>query len=136
MKRSLRSHSRIDYKVLNSTGEKITKVTSDNVEELSELLDNISIEDFMDKVLVEESTLSDDIVDFIDENLVEDLIGSTEELDVAILKVENLRTKYRKVHKELEQQLEDYNNTFLKPSMKKRFCKLKIISKHARKLKE
>ena len=112
MKRNLRSHSRIDYKVLNSTGEKITKVTSDNVEELSELLDNISIEDSMDKVLVEESTLSDDIVDFIDENLVEDLIGSTEELDAAILKVENLRTKYRKVHKELEQQFEDYNNTF------------------------
>ena len=61
MKRNLRSHSRIDYKVLNSTGEKITKVISDNVEELSELLDNISIEDSMDKVLVEESTLSDDI---------------------------------------------------------------------------
>ena len=47
---------------------------------------------------IEESTISDDISDFIDENQVEDMLDASESDN----KLEELRTGYRRKHKELK----------------------------------
>ena len=41
------------------------------------------------------ATISDDTDDHIDENPIEDVCSSIEDLDVIIMKTENLRTQYR-----------------------------------------
>ena len=47
------------------------------------------------------ATISDDVDDRIDENPIEDICSSIEDLDVIIVKTENLRTQYRNKHQEM-----------------------------------
>ena len=47
------------------------------------------------------ATISDDIDVHIDENPIEDICSSIEDLDVIVVKVENLRTQYRSKHQEM-----------------------------------
>ena len=83
--------------------------------ELSNLLKSISISEDLQLVSseenmsqekintlsIEESTIVDDISDFIDENQVEDMLDASE-IDNKISKLEELRTGYRRKHKELK----------------------------------
>lgn len=126
---------RIDYKILNSTGEKVYKklenseVESDesSVKELSTLLTNLTfsdenmavsnIDDIM-KLKIEELTIVEDIEDFIDENNITEIRNSIEDIDEAVQKMEQFRTKLRCKHKELQAMIGDeyeksYTSKFL-----------------------
>ena len=82
MRRSTRSIVRIDYQVLNSSGEKVEKLDQSNqleesetaITELSDLLTYCSLyeekmmdskEGIFNKLMIEESTIYDDMNDFI-----------------------------------------------------------------------
>ena len=130
MRRSTRSIVRIDYQVLNSSGEKVEKLDKSNqleesetaITELSDLLTNCSLyeskmtdskEGIFNKLTIEESTIYDDMNDFIDENSIEDIQESFEDLDNIINKTEKFRTIYRSKHKELQAYLgEDCYNQY------------------------
>ena len=59
------------------------------------------------------ATISDDVDDHIDENPIEDICSSIEDLDVFIVKTENLRTQYRSKHQEMRISLgNQYNETY------------------------
>ena len=60
--------------------------------------ENISQEK-IDVLSLEESTITNDISDFIDENHVEDMLDASE-IDSKIRKLEDLRTGYKRKHKE------------------------------------
>ena len=120
-----RSKKKLDYKKLGETGEQTEKqlkgeeeVDRDNIGEvskLSNLLKSISIsedlqlvsseenmsQEKIDALSTEESTIADDISDFIDENEVEYRLDASE-IDNKISKLEELRTGYRRKHKELK----------------------------------
>ena len=124
MKRS----KRLDYKKLSETGERIQKEVEveedkqevveeqgEEVAELSNLLRSISISEDLqlmsreaemekekiDALAVDESTIAEDIADYIDENEVEDATNISE-IEGKINKREQVRTSYRKKHKELK----------------------------------
>ena len=90
--------------------------------ELSDLLTNCSLyeskmtnskEGIFNKLTTEKSTIYDDINDFIDENSIEDIQESFEDLDDIINKTENFRIICRSKHKELQAYLgEDYHNQY------------------------
>ena len=59
------------------------------------------------------ATISDDIDDHIDENPIEDICNSIEDLDVIIVKIESLRTQYRSKHQEIRISLgNQYSETY------------------------
>ena len=60
--------------------------------------ENISQEK-IDVLSLEESTITNDISDFIDENHVEDILDASE-IDSKIRKLEDLRTGYKRKQKE------------------------------------
>ena len=124
----MRRSRRLDYKKLSETGERIQKEVQveevqqeviqeqgEKVAELSNLLRSISISEDLqrmsreaemekekiDALAIDESTIADDIGDYIDKNEVEDAT-SISEIEGKINKVEQLRTSYRKKHKELK----------------------------------
>ena len=55
----------------------------------------------IDDLAIDESTIADDIADYIDENEVEDAT-SISEIEGKINKIEQLRTSYRKKHNKLK----------------------------------
>ena len=118
----------MDYKKLSETGERIQKEVEveedkqevveeqgEEVAELSNLLRSISISEDLqlmsreaemekekiDALAVDESTIAEDIADYIDENEVEDAT-SISEIEGKINDIEQLRPSYRKKHKELK----------------------------------
>ena len=111
---------RIDYKKLNETGEKILVEDQKEVAEISNLLRSISIsenlhsihqEDNMEKqkidlLKIDESTIAEDVDDFIDENEI-DQSSTLEQIDAKIDKMEQLRTSYRRLHNELKTLLQE-----------------------------
>ena len=52
--------------------------------------------DSIQQLAAQIATISDDIDDHIDENPIEDVCSSIEDLDVITMKTENLRTQYRR----------------------------------------
>ena len=121
----MRRQKKLDYKKLSETGGKIQKEVEveelqqevveeqgEKVAELSNLLRSISISEDLqlmsieaevekekiDAFPIDESTIADDIADYIDENEVEDAT-SISEIEGKINKIEQLRTSYRKKHK-------------------------------------
>ena len=67
------------------------------------------------QLIIDESTITEDICDFINENSINDICNSNEELNEAIRKIEEMRSKYRSKHKELQLNLsENYEAKFSK----------------------
>ena len=124
----MRRSKGLDCKKLSEIGEKIQKEVEveevqqevveeqgEKVAELSNLLRSISISEDLqlmsreaemekekiDALAIDESTIADDIADYIDENEFEDAT-SISEIEGKISKKEQLRTSYRKKHKELK----------------------------------
>ena len=59
------------------------------------------------------AAISDNINDHIDENPIEDICSSIEDLNVIIMKTYYLRTQYRSKHQEMRISLENqYNETY------------------------
>ena len=137
----MRNKKRIDYKKLNETGEKVPveveNQEAEEVAEISSLLRGISIsedlqnmhqEDNMEKqkidsLKVDESTLAEDVDDFIDENEI-DQSSTLEEIDVKINRMEQLRTSYRRLHNELKTLLQESYGDQYGSSYE---CKLQMI---------
>ena len=76
--------------------------------EISTLLNNFSIlspppkmADNTAELDSEQSTLTDDILDFIDEKVIESDM-SIEEIETQITKIEQMRSKLRRIHKDIE----------------------------------
>ena len=82
--------------------------SSADVHEISTLLNNFSIlspppkmADNTAELDSEQSTLTDDILDFIDEKVIESDM-SIEEIETQITKIEQMRSKLRRIHKDIE----------------------------------
>ena len=111
MNQPQRDKERIDYKVLSGTGDKISKQAnlctfnnqlSPRILEISNLLVNFSMTEekkfgHMDQVSVDQLTLAADIRDVIDENPSDEII-SINEVESALMKIEQLCTQYRNTH--------------------------------------
>ena len=61
----------------------------------------------VEKLGVQESSIANDILDFIDENQVQDFGSSISDLDARTCKMESFRSSYRSIHKELNKCLAD-----------------------------
>ena len=84
--RYLREYRRLDYNILHTTGERVFKEEKKMSEsEKSNGEDNL---------LVQEEALSDDILDFLDENTVKEINELTKELEMAIEKMEGTLTVF------------------------------------------
>jgi len=102
--------------------------TDQSLAEISKLLESFTFHDNdtqqdmsttekeIKALLVHEATLADDITDFLEENSVENFADSIEDIDHTIKRTEDLRSAYRKIHKELAIQLGDkYEDQYAKP---------------------
>ena len=118
MLRSRRSNKRLDYQVLHTTGEKLEKAVlvksvmppTDDQSKMSvsdEIDEGKSIQksSILEQLQVDEATLNEDITDYLDENLVEDMEHSMQDLDAALVRVEEFRTEYRRMHNYLQRSL-------------------------------
>ena len=93
--RSQRTKPRLNYKVLHSSGEIKMSEESQNQSQIPD--DQTHLEDL--SITVE--TISDDIIDFIDENRIDAQMSSAE-IEMAVDKIGQLRSSFRKANKELE----------------------------------
>ena len=91
------------------------KIEDSAVTQLSTMFNNCSIKETniveenkfegIQQVAAQIATISDDIDDHIDENPIEEICNSIEDLDVIIMKTENLRTQYRSKYQESLQEI-------------------------------
>ena len=99
------------------------KIEDSTLNQLSTMWNNCSIKESntaeenkfegIQQLAAQIATISDDIDDHIDENPTEDICSSTEDLDVIIVKTENLRNQYRSKHQEMRISLgNQYNETY------------------------
>ena len=119
---SLRKLPLVNYKLLHETGEKqFTHI--DHIEQLlegSDYLENNAIltipatssnMDQSKKLDASQESMRDEIMDFIDENFIDNLI-ITEDIDAAVNRIEDLRTQYRSIHKNMKQlDADNYDTT-------------------------
>lgn len=123
------SNSNVAFDVLNKTdtqrdscsSSKVLKSSSE-IDNLSNLLNNFSFVDSMaenpdicineNQLFVNESSVSDEITDFIDENPVNEVCISVNECDNILKKVEHFRSCYRKIHKEIQMVHKDYDQVY------------------------
>jgi len=85
---------------------------NNSIEDISNLLNDFCLDEQskMDTLIIDEATLYDDIKDFLDEHNEITCVG---EIDEAIKRIEELRSAYRRKHKEIQLQLkEEYDNNF------------------------
>ena len=112
---------RIDYKELATTGKRVVKesTASENVTDIdnfNNILDNILLEDTMSEkrkeLHIEGQALSIEISDFIEENYMFQFY-SDDDINRKMQRIEHLRSKYRKIHIELEMIVgEEYCTTY------------------------
>ena len=113
MNRGSRSRQ-INYQIFNSTGEKVFKESSEvlkessesSVEDLSFKFTKLEINNKMEQLLLQMDCTCEEINDFMEEYPLEQLMYSTEDMDVALQKISNLRSQLRMKHKELLQKHE------------------------------
>ena len=60
----------------------------------------------------EQATLADDINDFLDENNLDDNISDIEDIESCISRIEQLRSKYRRTHKDLSKLSNNYETNY------------------------
>ena len=115
MKKSsrLQSKPRLDYKILNETGERKVIDLVEGVAELSNLFDSMSVSEDMDDknevilkaLYIELQSISDDIIDFMEENQLDE--SDISDVDVIVSKAENLRSKYRTTYLQIQASVPD-----------------------------
>ena len=100
----------IDNTLINNTDPDI------DVQEISNLLNNFNIlspfstmdQEKISQLQTEQATLADDINDFLDENNLDDNISDIEDIESCISRNEQLRSKYRRTHKEVSKLGDNY----------------------------
>ena len=99
------------------------KIEDSTLTQLSTMFNNCSIKESniaeenkfegIQQLAAQIATISDDINDHIDENPIKDICSSIEDLDVIIVKTENIRAQYRSKHQEMRISLGNhYNETY------------------------
>ena len=120
MNQPQRDKERIDYKIPSETSDKISKEanlsttnnqTSPRILEISNLLTNFWMTEeqkfsHMNQITVDQLTLAADIRDVIDENPSDEII-SINETESVLMKIEQLSTKYRSTHIQLQLYIND-----------------------------
>ena len=100
----------IDNTLINNTDPVI------DIQEISDLLNNFNIlspfstmdQKKISQLQTEQATLADDINDFLDENNLDDNISDIEDIESCISRIEQLRSKYRRTHKDLSKLSDNY----------------------------
>ena len=100
----------IDNTLINNTDTDI------DVQEISNLLHNFNIlspfstmdQEKISQLQTEQATSADDINDFLDENNLDDNISDIEDIESCISRIEQLRSKYRRTHKDLPKLSNNY----------------------------
>ena len=129
-----RTKERWDYRKLHNTGERIRKIEDSSEDQNSE--DGIPEDYSPDKednyrsvdertkkkrimgdptqLAAEEMTISEDIEDFLDENIVKEMGNNVDDYDFVNKRVEELRSRYRGKHNQLKSVLKDdeYNDKY------------------------
>ena len=126
-KDSPKRSKRVDYHQLHTTGEVVytdtshqqntSKVVTDT-SVIENLFEQISLEDIVTNdqqimstdiktLFVKEASLADDITDFIEENSIENVGDSIEDIDFNVKRVEELRSTYRIIQKEIAVRIEE-----------------------------
>ena len=111
-----RSKDRIDYKKLNSTGERKILDPVEGVANISTLHDSISVDEMTEKediaiksLYIQFQSVSDDISDFIEENQLDEADVTNEDVIANLSKVEALRSKYRTIFLQLQATVAELN---------------------------
>ena len=118
--RSARSKGvEIDYQILHTTGERVPRITEVQM---------------ANKYLVQISTITDNTIDFIDENGPSDIGDNVDAIDKAIGKAEVMRNDYRLRLKEAELEFGDekFEELFKKESV----ITLNLLKDHIKFLKQ
>ena len=105
--RLTRNQRKLDYSVLHKTGERVYKESNQVLSEIQSNSSSDSLNNSMDDpvmaasndsneslLLIQADALSDDINDFLDENPVEDISESINDIEISINKVEVLISYY------------------------------------------
>ena len=102
---------RIDYNSLHNTG--IKKIKSNDVLDLSDQFNELKISEptKMDNILIEIETITADIHDFFEENVIS-TNHSLDDIDNIIEKINDKRTKFRRKHNELKRLCTDYDQQY------------------------
>ena len=121
---------RIDFKLYHNRGRKVDK--SILFKSKDETIQNMA-DDKVDQLNLRQESIDEDIVDFLDENQIKEISDNVSDIDSAITRVEELRSSYRGIHKELKSKMEnDYD-----PELKDRYEKvLRVIKDYIVKAKE
>ena len=109
----------LDNPLINSTDPDI------DVQEISNLFSNFNIlspsstmdQEKISQLQTEQSTLADDINDFLDENNLDENINDIEDIESCISRIEQLRSKYRRVHKDLSKLIDNYEVNYGKEQL-------------------
>ena len=100
-----RNKRRLDYRVYDSTGVKIDKSIESQIQSTVEM--SVPDDQRLNQLLSQQDSLTDDITDFIDENQIEDISRNIGDLDVAVDKIQELRSIYRSYHKSIKSIIPD-----------------------------
>ena len=82
------------------------------------------------------ATISDDIEDHTDENTIEDICSSIEDLYIIIMKIENLRSQYRSKHQEMRISLGNQQKKTYEASCQEKLALIKEYIKKAKDARE
>ena len=120
--KSTRDKPRINYKVLNTTGEKVyiddpvMQSSSDQQKIVSQMDDIKQNETELNLKMLHSKyvLLKEEIDDFMDENPTNQTLVSADDVEVCIEKVTQLRSKFRGICKDIENllELDQFNSTY------------------------
>ena len=71
----------------------------------------------MNQLILDESIIHDEILDFLDENEVDLVPMNIKDYNSVLEKIETLRSSYRRKHKELQTNYKDYDQKYSKLSL-------------------
>ena len=103
----------VDVEDSKSDVENVEELISADVEDFNEDVESDINEEFkamadhIANLKSQEATISEDIDDFLDENIVKEIGNSVEDFDQAKRRIEELRTNYRGVHNQLKTAMDD-----------------------------
>ena len=101
----------IDYKVFADTGKKVFKInTADQLTISGE--DKVEDIEMADQLIADEAAILEDIKDFLEENQLQNIAKSKDDLNEVLQKAEQLRSKFRRKHKEMEILITDYEEKY------------------------
>ena len=105
----------IDYSILHKTGKKvpISRSTSRNEAAVTDIMTESNDKQASTHILQTEESCEEAISDFFEENSLADAY-TLEEINSNVIEIKNLRTEYKRLHRQLKPLVEEYD-TNMKP---------------------